>query len=465
MKKQIRFNAFEMNCIVHQAPGLWRHPEDRSLEYKSIKYWTDLAKTLEKGLFDGIFLADVLGVYDYYKGTVDPAIEQAIQLPVNDPLQIVPVMAAVTENLGFGLTCSVTFEHPFPFARRMSTLDHLTEGRVGWNIVTSHLRSGALNIGMEKQHEHDDRYEIADEYLDVLYKLWEGSWEQDAVLRDKEKGIFADPRKVHPIQHQGQYFKVPGIHLCEPSPQRTPVLYQAGASSRGQQFATEHAECMFISAPSKKVVKGLVKEIRQKLVEKGRDPYAIKIYTWISIVTDETDDKAYQKFKEYESYASYEGGLTMMSGWTAIDFSQFNPTDTLEFIETHGVQSILKSVTSADPDRRWTIEDIGKWTAMGGNGPVFVGSPSTVADTLEEWMEETDVDGFNIAYIVAHKTFEDIVEYIVPELQHRGIYPTEYAKGTLREKLFGQGALLQNHKATQYRVNAENNETVKASVA
>src|SRR5690606_15478684 len=149
-----------------------------------------------------------------------------------------------------------------------------------------------------------------------------GSWEQDAVLRDKEKGAFADPKKVHPIQHQGQYFKVPGIHLCEPSPQRTPVLYQAGASSRGQQFATEHAECMFISAPSEKVVKGLVKEIRQKLVEKGRDPYAIKIYTWISIVTDETDDKAYQKFKEYESYASYEGGLTMMSGWTAIDFSQ-----------------------------------------------------------------------------------------------------------------------------------------------
>ncbi len=153
---------------------------------------------------------------------------EATQVPVNDPLALITPMALVTEHLGFGLTASLSFEHPYPFARRLSTLDHLTKGRVGWNIVTSYLESGARNIGQQTQTDHDTRYDYADEYLQVIYKLLEGSWEDGAVLRDRERKIFSDPRKIHPINHQGQFFSVPGIHLCEPSPQRTPVLYQAG---------------------------------------------------------------------------------------------------------------------------------------------------------------------------------------------------------------------------------------------
>lgn len=447
MTKRISFNAFEMNCIAHQSPGLWRHPQDRSVEYKDLEYWTDLAQILERGFFDGIFIADVLGIYDVYHQSAEHALTGAVQVPVNDPLQIVPAMAAVTKHLGFGVTTSISFEHPYPFARRISTLDHLTKGRVGWNIVTSYLESGSKNLGLKTQVNHDNRYDIADEYLEVLYKLWEGSWEEGSVLRDRESGIFADHKKVHPIQHEGKYFTVPGIHICEPSPQRTPVLYQAGASSRGQKFASQNAECVFIAAPSKIATKKVVQGIRQKLAQEGRDPYSVKIYALLSIVTDETDAKAQAKFKEYQSYGSYDGALTLLSGWSGVDFSQYQPTDKVEYIQTNAIQSLLDSYVNADPERVWTIEEIANWNSLGGNGPVLVGSAETVSDALQQWVEDTDVDGFNLAYILAHQTFADVVEFIVPELQKRGVYQTSYTQGTLREKLFGAGPYLpENHR-------------------
>ncbi|WPP68690.1 LLM class flavin-dependent oxidoreductase [Acinetobacter pittii] len=452
MTKKISFNAFEMNCIAHQSPGLWRHPQDRSVEYKDLEYWTDLAQILERGFFDGIFIADVLGIYDVYHQSAEHALTGAVQVPVNDPLQIVPAMAAVTKHLGFGVTTSISFEHPYPFARRISTLDHLTKGRVGWNIVTSYLESGSKNLGLKTQVNHDNRYDIADEYLEVLYKLWEGSWEKGSVLRDRESGIFADHKKVHPIQHEGKYFTVPGIHICEPSPQRTPVLYQAGASSRGQKFASQNAECVFIAAPSKIATKKVVQGIRQKLAQEGRDPYSVKIYALLSIVTDETDAKAQAKFKEYQNYGSYDGALTLLSGWSGVDFSQYQPTDKVEYIQTNAIQSLLDSYVNADPDRVWTIEEIANWNSLGGNGPVLVGSAETVSDALQQWVEDTDIDGFNLAYILAHQTFADVVEFIVPELQKRGVYQTSYTQGTLREKLFGAGPYLpENHRGAKYR--------------
>ncbi|MEI1702700.1 LLM class flavin-dependent oxidoreductase [Acinetobacter baumannii] len=452
MTKKISFNAFEMNCIAHQSPGLWRHPQDRSVEYKDLEYWTDLAQILERGFFDGIFIADVLGIYDVYHQSAEHALTGAVQVPVNDPLQIVPAMAAVTKHLGFGVTTSISFEHPYPFARRISTLDHLTKGRVGWNIVTSYLESGSKNLGLKTQVNHDNRYDIADEYLEVLYKLWEGSWEEGSVLRDRKNGIFADHKKVHPIQHEGKYFTVPGIHICEPSPQRTPVLYQAGASSRGQKFASQNAECVFIAAPSKIATKKVVQGIRQKLAQEGRDPYSVKIYALLSIVTDENDAKAQAKFKEYQSYGSYDGALTLLSGWSGVDFSQYQPTDKVEYIQTNAIQSLLDSYVNADPERVWTIEEIANWNSLGGNGPVLVGSAETVSDALQQWVEDTDVDGFNLAYILAHQTFADVVEFIVPELQKRGVYQTSYAQGTLREKLFGAGPYLpENHRGAKYR--------------
>ncbi|CAM2153868.1 Dimethyl-sulfide monooxygenase [Pararobbsia alpina] len=452
MTRHIRFNAFEMNCVAHQSPGLWTHPRDRSAQYKDLEYWTDLARILERGIFDGIFIADVLGVYDVYNGSNEHALREAAQVPVNDPLQVIPPMALVTQHLGFGLTTSISFEHPYPFARRMSTLDHLTRGRAGWNIVTSYLNSGARNLGQASQVQHDDRYEIADEYLEVLYKLWEGSWEDDAVVRDRARRVFTEPGKVHPIDHQGKHFQVPGIHLSEPSPQRVPVLYQAGASSRGKQFAASNAECIFVAAPSKVVLKKFVADIRRQVAEAGRDPRKVYIYTLLTVVVGETDADAQRKVDEYNRYASYDGALTFISGWSGVNFGEFKPEQHVQYIQTDAVRSMLEAFSTADPDKVWTVNEIARWAGIGGLGPVLVGSPQTVADTLQEWVEDTDVDGFNLAYAVAHETFTDVVDLLVPELQRRDAYPKAYREGTLREKLFGDGPRLPStHPAAQYR--------------
>ncbi|MCV9997868.1 LLM class flavin-dependent oxidoreductase [Pararhizobium sp. YC-54] len=452
MSREIRLNAFDMNCVGHQSPGLWRHPRDQSWKYKDLDYWVHLAKTLERGKFDGLFIADVLGVYDVLNGNVDAALRHSTQVPVNDPLQLVPVMAYVTEHLGFGLTASLSFEHPYTFARRISTLDHLTKGRVGWNIVTSYLNSGAQNIGQASQAKHDDRYDLAEEYLDVCYKLWEGSWEEDAVVRDRESGIFTHPEKVHPIHHAGKHFTVPGIHLSEPSPQRTPVLYQAGASSRGKDFAGAHAECIFVAAPSKPVLKRYVANVREAAEKAGRDPRKILAFNLQTVILGETDAEAKKKFDDYRKYVSYEGAQALISGWTGIDFGQFAPDEPLRHRYTNAVQSAVETFTTIDPGKVWTVREMADWVGIGGFGPVFVGSPSTVADLLEEWVEDTDVDGFNLAYAVTPESFEDAVDLLVPELQKRGVYKKDYAKGTLREKLFGEGPrLAPPHPGAAYR--------------
>ena len=237
MKKQIRLNAFAMNCVAHQSPGLWTHPRDRTSEYNRLPYWIDLAKTLERGRFDGLFLADVLGVYDVFGGSPDAALRNAAQTPANDPLLLIPAMAAVTEHLGFGVTSNLSYEPPYTFARRMSTLDHLTEGRVGWNVVTGYLDSAAKAAGKDKQTGHDDRYDVADEYMEVVYKLWEGSWEDDAVLRDRARGIFTDPAKVHRVDHAGRKLS----RRCHP-PQRAVAAAHPGAVP-GRHFAARAAVC------------------------------------------------------------------------------------------------------------------------------------------------------------------------------------------------------------------------------
>ncbi|RZK82727.1 MAG: LLM class flavin-dependent oxidoreductase, partial [Methylobacterium sp.] len=260
-RKQIRLNAFNMNCVGHINHGLWTHPRDRSAAYNTLRYWTDQAKLLERGLFDGLFIADILGVYDIYGGGIDVTAREAVQLPVNDPTLIVPAMAAVTEHLGFGITLNVFAEAPYTFARRLSTLDHLTGGRVGWNIVTGYLESAHRGRG-EALPAHDRRYDYADEYLEVLYKLWEGSWDDAAVRRDREARVFSDPALIRPVSHRGEFLAVDGYHLCEPSLQRTPVLYQAGASGRGRAFAGRHAECVFISARDKTSARDSVRAIR-----------------------------------------------------------------------------------------------------------------------------------------------------------------------------------------------------------
>jgi len=453
MSKPIRFNAFQMNTVGHQSPGLWTHPDDQSHRYTDPDHWVELAKLLERGRFDSVFLADVLGVYDVYQGAADAALWHGVQVPVNDPLALVPLMAQATEHLGFGVTCALTYEHPYPFARRLSTLDHLTRGRIGWNIVTGYLDSAARNLGLPKQLGHDDRYDVAEEYMEVVYKLWEHSWEDDAVLRDKARGIYTDPAKVHSIRHRGAHYQVPGFHLCEPSPQRTPVLYQAGASSRGKAFAARHAECVFISGPSKTVVARSVSDLRHAAAQAGRDPGELLIYAQALVITGATYAEAEAKWAGYRERINIEAALALLSGWTGVDFSRYPLNATIEYIDTDAGRAALASFSEADPSRRWTVGEAAQFIGLGGRGPVLVGDASQVADDLESWVDETGIDGFNLTFAVAHETMRDVVERIVPELQRRGRYPLAYAPGTLRDKLFGRGARLDaRHTGRQVRI-------------
>lgn len=439
-------NAFSMNCVGHQSTGLWRHPRDRSREYTSARHWQELARTLERGLFDGIFLADVSGVYDVYEDSPDAALRAAAQIPANDPFSIVPTMAAVTEHLSFGVTGSIPYEPPYAFARRMSTLDHLTEGRVAWNVVTGYLDSAARGTGRPEQTEHDTRYDIAAEYMEVVYQLWEGSWEDEAVLYDKEAGVFADPSKVHEVDHEGEYFSLKAIHLCEPSPQRSPVIFQAGSSPKGQAFAAGHAECVFVGASTHEATAAHVRGLREQAVAAGRQAEDLKIFAMMAVVVADTDTAAQAKFEEYQSYGLLEGGLALTSGWRGVDMSQFDLDETPGNVRGNAIQG--SGVVTASP----TVRQIAENLVVGGGANVIVGSASTVADELQRWMDATDIDGFNLAYTVLPECYEEFVDLVVPELQARGVYKTGYADGTMRRKLFGAGDRLPaSHPADGYR--------------
>jgi long-chain alkane monooxygenase len=446
--RQIVLNAFDMNCVSHIVAGTWRHPESQAARYKDLEYWTDLAQLLERGLFDGLFIADVLGIYDVYGGGPEAALRSGAQVPVNDPLLVVPAMAAVTKHLGFGITAATSFEHPYSFARRMSTLDHLTKGRVGWNIVTGYLESAARNHGLDTITPHADRYDIADEYTEVLYKLWEGSWEDDAVGTDPGRAHYADPAKVHPINHAGRHFRVPGIHLSEPSLQRTPVLYQAGASHRGRQFGAENAEVIFIGAPTKADLKEAVADIRTRASNAGRDPYDVKIVNGHVTVTGPTEDAAQARYADFRRYTDPEGALALWSGWLGTDLSQFDLDDPVAVTDNE----YLKSSVQMFGQGQWTLRDFIDAHAIDAEGGFTVGSPTQVADDLQSWVEDTDVDGFNLTNVITPGSFADFITYVVPELQRRGVYKTEYTEGTLRHKLFGRGARLPDtHRAARSR--------------
>lgn len=452
MKPRIILNAFDMSCVSHQSAGTWRHPSSQASRYNELDYWTNLAKELERGCFDTLFIADVVGVYDVYRGSAEAGLKDAAQVPVNDPFGAISAMAAVTSNVGFGITAAITFEPPYLLARRLSTLDHLTKGRVAWNVVSSYLNSAALNVGMDKQIPHDERYDMGEEYMEVMYKLWEGSWEDGAVLRDKKKGIFTDASMVHPINHEGKYYKVPGFHLCEPSPQRTPVIFQAGASGRGRRFAAQHAEGMFILATSPEQAKPVTENIRNLAEEAGRSRDSIKIFTLLTVITGPTDEIAQQKYEEYLTYVNPEGMLALFGGWTGIDFSKIDPDEPLKAVENDSLRTLLETL-AGDDGRVWTIREAIRNRCIGGLGPVLVGGPQKVADEMERWVDEGGIDGFNLAYAISPGSTTDFIDFVVPELQKRGRVQTSYKSGTFRQKLLGTetGSVESTHPAARYR--------------
>jgi FMN-dependent oxidoreductase (nitrilotriacetate monooxygenase family) len=446
MPREIRFNAFDMACVGHIQQGMWTHPRDRSADYLSLEYWMGLARLLEEGLFDGLFLADVLGIYDVHGGNGDAAIRNAVQVPLLDPMLIVPAMAAATRNLGFGVTCNLAWESPALMARRFSTLDHLTKGRIGWNIVTGYLDSAARAMGLDRQMAHDDRYDLADEYMEILYRLWEESWAADAVKRDRATGIYADPARVKRITHQGRQYRLDAPHLVEPSPQRTPVLYQAGASDRGRGFAAQHAECVFLNGGPKPHVAKLVADLRARAA-----PRPIRVFVGATLILGRTRAEAEAKLAEYRQHASIEGALAHASASLGINLARFDMDEELpEAGQSQAIRSNVEALRAAAP--RATKRALIDRMVLGSRQPPIIGSVDEVAEELIAWMDQADVDGFNLSRTVTPECLEDVVRLLVPALQERGRYKRGYAAGTYREKLFGAGPLLvAPHPAAGFR--------------
>ncbi|ETI22259.1 hypothetical protein G647_06332 [Cladophialophora carrionii CBS 160.54] len=461
VKKQILLNAFDMSTVGHLSPGQWKNPKDKSATKRKLDYWIELAKILERGDINALFLADTYGGYDTYEDSLDNCIRRAAQWPMTDPTIPISAMAAVTKNLAFGITASTSFEAPFLLAKRFSTLDHLTNGRIGWNIVTSWKKAAFKAIGLDNPIDHDERYLQADEYLRVLYKLWEGSWANDALDPNPEADTYVDPDKIRTIHHHGKYFNLDSRHIVDPSPQRTPFLFQAGTSPAGSAFAATHAEAIFVSAHSPQVLQPKIAKIRQLAKEKGRDPQSIKFFGTFTPILGRTDEEAQEKLEEAKKYASTIGGLVLFSGWTGIDISKI-PLDqditAEDSTEAHKVRSMLDAFTTTSPDvPRWTPRVVAEKAAIGGLGPVGVGTPEKVADELERWIREADLDGFNLAYVTTPGTFEDVVDLLIPELRRRGVYPPPRSEDaeplTAREKVYGKGqsGLRDDHEGAKYR--------------
>ena len=446
MSREILLNAFDMNCVGHIQQGLWTHPRDQSTRYLDLAYWTELAKTLEDGLFDGLFLADVVGVYDVFGGNADAALRGAVQVPVNDPMLLIPAMASATTHLGFGVTANLIYEAPYLFARRMSTLDHLTRGRVGWNIVTGYLDSAARAAGFSTQPAHDDRYDLADEYMSLVYKLWEQSWDDDAVRADRSSGVYADPAKVRVVHHHGKQYRVDAIHLSEPSPQRTPVLYQAGSSPRGRRFAASHAECVFLNGQGLAGVKTIIDDIRAQASAAGRSPADIKAFLGVTVVTGATEAEARDKFDDYRQYVSSEAALVHAAASLGVDLARF---DLDEPVDTSASQAITSNAEAMARRHgpQWTKRKLLEQMVLGSRQAPLVGAAGAVAEALIRWTEDAGVDGFNLSRTVAPECFADFGRLVVPELQSRGAFKTAYRPGSLRQKLFGQSRLPDSHPA------------------
>lgn len=449
----IHLNAFTQCSVGLQSFGQWRNPRDRTpLGYKDLRFWVEIAQTLERGCFDSLFFADVHGVYDVYQGKPDAGIRYAVQFPGNDPTVLIPALAQATQNLGFIVTYSTTYYPPFHTAKLFSSLDHFTNGRVGWNIVTSYLPSAYKN-GMGQTLPHNERYDRADEYMEVLYKLWEQSWEEDAIVRDAERNMYIDPAKVHAINHRGKYFDVQGPHMCEPSPQRTPLLLQAGQSKRGTQFGTKHREALFVSYPNVKTAKVHTARIREVIAAQGRNPRHVKLLTEVAVVVAETEKEARAKQQRLRSYASPEGAFALYGGWTGVDLAQLKDNDVLENFPSEGIQNVARWFAKLDPTRVWTLAEVGEAMKLVGTAVLIVGDPCQVADELERWADEGGVDGFNLVPIDQPGSHTDFADLVVPELQRRGRVRATYEGRTLREHFFGKGQrrLVDGHVGRSYR--------------
>ncbi|KAH8678281.1 luciferase-like domain-containing protein [Xylariales sp. PMI_506] len=457
-KKQLHLNFFEMSCTgAHMGIGQFKTLGDNQHTKDTLDYYLWLAKLADRGKISCIFFADVYGAEDTYEGSAKACFETGSGVGWLDPMTIVSGMASVSKNVSFGITGSTSYINPFMLTRTVAGLDHLTKGRFAWNIVTSYSKTAAKAMGKTAATEHDRRYDEAHEYMDLVYSMLEGSHEDGAKVFDRETGEAYDWEKVHKVTFKGKYHNTEAWGPTHPSPQRTPVLFQAGTSKAGSAFAGKHAEAIFCGGNKPSDTAKVVKSIREIAAANGRDPNHVKFFPQMTPIIGRTLEEAQEKYQKALANADYRGGLAKMSNYLGIDFSQY-PLDepfSLEGKETNGIQTMI-AVLTRDPSIVWTPRKIGQQMAFCGFGPMPVGTPEMIADVMEQWVNEGDIDGFNIAYVSNPTSYEDLVDLLVPVLQERGLMWKDYAVpgGTFRENLLrepGQKTMPCDHPATQFR--------------
>jgi FMN-dependent oxidoreductase (nitrilotriacetate monooxygenase family) len=442
----LHFNAFVMNTTSHIHHGQWRRPDAGQTEFADVNTWIKLAKELEAAKFDAMFFADVVGHYGDADADYSVYVNEGLQIPSNDPTVLLGALAVVTEHIGLATTSNIFQSHPFQFARQLSTLDHISNGRIAWNIVTGTQDNGSRNFGLPRLTDHTERYRWAEEYVDVTYKLWEGSWDEGAVIKDRVNNRYSDPAKVHKIYHQGERYAVEGPHLSAPSPQRSPVIFQAGSSESGRQFAARNAEAVFIVASSPDIARQQIEDTRARAVAAGRAPEDIKFFQGISFVIGDTEDEAQRKLAEYEEYASVDGYLAH-AALVDPDGRVYPPETPLRNLETNTQRGFSEWVSKSITDREPVVADIA-WRSHRNNR--IVGTPEQIADELAKW-QQAGVDGINVINWVIPGSFQEFAEKVLPVLRERGLAQKDYAEGTLRQKLFGRDRLPATHPAAQYR--------------
>jgi FMN-dependent oxidoreductase (nitrilotriacetate monooxygenase family) len=447
-----------INAAGNGAAGNWRHPTDRSAELgHSIDAWIEYAKLAEKGKLNALFVADHLALFTGYKGLdnfEEPA-RSGLNIARIEPGALVTALSTHTKNIGFGLTFSTISEHPYHFARRLAVLDTLSKGRVGWNIVSSYLHSTGRQLLEGKLPEHDERYVKTEEYLDVVYKLLLSSWRDDALVIDRERDVFVDPERIREINHEGKYFKVPGPALYENTPQGFPLIIQAGSSAKGNLFAAENAEVVFVNSHDPPRIGKSIAEVKRLAKEKfNRDPNHIKFLVPANVILGKTHEDAIAKEKEYEKYHSTESVAASFSAVTGIDLSKFELDDIVQTgKKSNQMQSATDSLINKGEKPQTKREILQNYNKYGFFGKPFIGTAKEVADQLEEWVDEYDVDGFNIGFgAVWPDNLQDIVDLLIPELQDRGLFWKDYPVpgGTFRENVFGvkgQSFLHEDHPA------------------
>ncbi|NTG04877.1 LLM class flavin-dependent oxidoreductase [Agrobacterium rhizogenes] len=429
-KKQIHLAAF-MNAGPQGTVG-WRHPE-AATDFLSASYYIRIARLLEDARFDLAFIPDALAMPRSLGGNFNPAVQWGSGTPRLDPLTVLGVMAGATSRIGLAATVSTGYHEPYNVARSFATLDHLTGGRTGWNVVTSFQDAEARNFGEDRLPPRDERYAKAEEFIEVTAKLWD-SWADDTIIADKESGQFGRPETVRAVDHQGRFFKVQGPLGAPRPPQGYPVIVQAGSSEAGRGFASRWADVIFCSHESIESARDFYRDIKRRAVQQGRNPNDILILPAASVVVGETRAAAEAKHKAFVDLVSPEAGLSRLSYHVNVDLSKYDLDQPMPSLDEVGVEGHYKEVLEFAEREKLSLREIGKWYGARTEGGM-VGSPTDVVDRMEHWVNEGAADGFTIVGVHLPSSFQEFADLVIPELRRRGLVRADYTGVTLRENL------------------------------